>query len=740
MQSCQKALTRSAFRVHHRIVETTIDDLIRFSRRKAHADQYPVHRMRTDSSHYASGAHARQNRYSTRRAYVKISYREGADHDANRRAHERYLEREGAGRNGERAQAFTDPGRGIPNQTRDGEERYFRMILSPEDGDQLDLEGYTRRVMAGVSDRVGQRVDWYAYAHYNTDRPHVHVIIRGDSLPGQRLDPRLIQTGIRQIAEREAERELGVRTQEEIERSKQRAIERMGVTRIDHELLQAAELDPEDKERILLEPTTQRQVDRLNYLQSMGLVTAHDHGVWSAPESLGRDMAYMQHEQSLRRMLREAGVDEATAGEMTIYHLTEKSREQGGQVIAHAVDDGLPSRDDVPYTFIKTDDNVIYWTDQRDAFAVPKGDRLLIDGDRVIRTTESEYRQRRDDLLRARRIDLSVGESEVGVSDHIRHMEREGAGRDGERARAFTDPSRGIPNETRDGEQRAIRLTLAPEDGDRLDLEGYTRRVMAGVSDRVGQRVDWYAYEHHDTDRPHVHVVIRGDSLPGQQLDPGLIQTGIRGIAEREAERELGPRSREEIAAAKRRTTERVGVTALDHNMIERAKTDPKYADRIVLTPDTTRHTERLEYLKRIDRVTQSSDGTWLAEPSIGRDLAYAQHQRELKQMLKATGAGTETVEKKMYHLTTKARSQSGTVIGHAINDTDANKDITLYTFVETEKVVYWTDQQSAYDMVPGDTVAIKDAEITRSRTTRPHQQHSVTHGLERPHHRGRSR
>ena len=55
-------------------------------------------------------------------------------------------------------------------------------------------------------------------------------------------------------------------------------------------------------------------------------------------------------------------------------------------------------------------------------------------------------------------------------------------------------------------------------------------------------RLDWVAVNHHDTDHPHVHLIIRGVDEDGQRLyiRNDYLRDGIRFQAQDLATRELG--------------------------------------------------------------------------------------------------------------------------------------------------------------------------------------------------------
>src|SRR3546814_16070102 len=57
---------------------------------------------------------------------------------------------------------------------------HFRFIISPEDaGEMQDLRAFTRELMADAQRDLGTSLDWVAVDHWNTDNPHIHVLVSG---------------------------------------------------------------------------------------------------------------------------------------------------------------------------------------------------------------------------------------------------------------------------------------------------------------------------------------------------------------------------------------------------------------------------------------------------------------------------------------------------------------------------------------------------------------------------------
>jgi type IV secretory pathway VirD2 relaxase len=99
-------------------------------------------------------------------------------------AHVAYLKREGVTRDGSPTRMFDAAGdnaddRAFTERCKD-DRHHFRIIVSPEDAaDLTDLREYTRDLMRQMEADLGTRLDWVAVDHWNTDNPHVHLLVRG---------------------------------------------------------------------------------------------------------------------------------------------------------------------------------------------------------------------------------------------------------------------------------------------------------------------------------------------------------------------------------------------------------------------------------------------------------------------------------------------------------------------------------------------------------------------------------
>ena len=145
--------------------------------------------------------------------------------------HIAYLKREGVTRDGADARMFDARSeaadeRAFAERCED-DRHHFRFIVSPEDAAQLeDLRTFTRELMEDVERDLGTRLDWVATDHWNTDNPHVHILIRGKAEDGQDLviSRAYISHGFRDRAAERVTLELGPRSELEIRTSLEKEV------------------------------------------------------------------------------------------------------------------------------------------------------------------------------------------------------------------------------------------------------------------------------------------------------------------------------------------------------------------------------------------------------------------------------------------------------------------------------------------------------------------------------------
>jgi type IV secretory pathway VirD2 relaxase len=162
--------------------------------------------------------------------------------------HVAYLKREGVTRDGADARMFAatteDADTKAFAERCEDDRHHFRFTVSPEDATEMaDLRTFTRELMADAERDLDTRLDWVAVDHWNTDNPHVHVLVRGRADDGGDLviSRDYISRGFRARAEERVTLELGPRTEQEIRFTLEKEVEAERWTGLDRVLRGAAD-------------------------------------------------------------------------------------------------------------------------------------------------------------------------------------------------------------------------------------------------------------------------------------------------------------------------------------------------------------------------------------------------------------------------------------------------------------------------------------------------------------------
>ncbi|UFM64092.1 relaxase/mobilization nuclease and DUF3363 domain-containing protein [Paracoccus sp. MA] len=315
-------------------------------------------------------AAVRANRLITRRTRlctVKVRVVRRVAQAAALPRHLGYLGRDGVTRDGEKARMFgphTDDAdiRDFAERSED-DRHHFRVIVSPEDAaDMADLKRFTRDFMAQVERDLGTDLDWIAVDHWNTDNPHVHVILRGRADDGKDLviSRDYIREGLRDRAQDLITRELGPRHDHEIRRGLMRQVEAERWTALDRQLLRDA-----GKSGVIdmalgidcpRDDFLPQKIGRLRHLERLGLADRVGRAQWMIrpeAETMLRDLG--ERGDVIKRIHRalsgqgiERGVsDYVFAGEADgpiLGRLVERGHDDELKGSAYAVIDGVDGR------------------------------------------------------------------------------------------------------------------------------------------------------------------------------------------------------------------------------------------------------------------------------------------------------------------------------------------------------------------------------------------------------------
>ncbi|WFU39185.1 DUF3363 domain-containing protein [Bradyrhizobium sp. CB82] len=303
-------------RIHHgnrggKRPQTFVGEVMRSAKRAGHVGNSFRSSQARSRSRFGRGRRAAVSirlRSNARRVVTKarvVRHKGSRFRSAPLSKHLAYLKRDGVTRDGEDSRMFDAASdaadeRAFAARCED-DRHHFRFIISPEGGAALgDLKAFTRELMRDVERDLGTRLDWIAVDHWNTDNPHVHVLIRGRADDGQDLviSREYISRGFRDRAADRVTLELGPRSELEIRTSLEREVDAERWTSLDRALRDVsdasggvADLRPSQDVR---DPELHRLlIGRAGKLERLGLAEPAGPACWTLKPGL---------EQTLRQL------------------------------------------------------------------------------------------------------------------------------------------------------------------------------------------------------------------------------------------------------------------------------------------------------------------------------------------------------------------------------------------------------------------------------------------------------
>jgi len=268
------------------------------------------------------------------------------------RAHGRYIARESASQGRAVEAGFDAIDRGINIAARldqwqfAGDERMWKIIVSPEFGDKVDLVQLTRDLMKRMTRDLDTRLEWVAAAHFNTDNPHVHIALRGIRENGKpfRLERDYVKHGIRSIAEDLCTRQLGYRTQRDIIEARRREVSQQRFTSLDRAIARNKATTDHSWDFLVrqdpMESRSQCIVARLKTLESMGLATAAGLNQWRVRQDFETALRAMQRLGDRQKVLAAHGVPVSDTRLPLLMFDVRNCTTLEGRILVHGEDEG----------------------------------------------------------------------------------------------------------------------------------------------------------------------------------------------------------------------------------------------------------------------------------------------------------------------------------------------------------------------------------------------------------------
>lgn len=237
-------------------------------------------------------------------------------------------------------------------------------------------------------------------------------------------------------------------------------------------------------------------------------------------------------------------------------------------------------------------------------------------------------------VIKSRYVMLKKGSQ--AVASHLRYLARDGVTREGDPGRAYGADTDQVDvrafTERNQGDRHQFRFIVSCEDAPELgELRDFTRALMRRLETDLETHLDWVAVDHHDTDNPHTHIVVRGRAANGQDLviASDYLAHGMRGRAAEIVTEWLGPRTEREIAASLQREVAQERFTSLDRTLLRQAVLD-------IVDADTLRGD--VAYQRMLRARLQTLSGLGLAQPLQANRAGRWQLDAQMETTLRGLG------------------------------------------------------------------------------------------------------
>src|SRR5258707_7259343 len=310
----------------------------------------------------SAGGGARAPRTFNQAVAVRVSYYANKN-PGQWKAHGRYVARESATQGGRAAEAGFNATQQnlniattLDNWQKAGDERLFKIIVSPEFGDRLNLQQHTRELMKRIERDLGTQLEWVAAVHHNTEHPHVHIAVRGIDDKGMplRLPREYIREGMRERAEEIATEALGYRSPAHAQEARRRDTVQNRYTSLDRILQRSNDgssshfaVTANADDVTLTESARQLQkhlAARLMHLQTMGLAQLVAPCEWSVQADFEKVLRTLQQSADTQKMLAAHGA--LVSDKRLPLHVTTLRQLQTvtGRVLLHTEDEQTGKR------------------------------------------------------------------------------------------------------------------------------------------------------------------------------------------------------------------------------------------------------------------------------------------------------------------------------------------------------------------------------------------------------------
>ena len=280
----------------------------------------------------------------------------------------------------------------------EGDDRMWKLIVSPERGGDIDLKEHTRGLMRVVEKDLGTKLEYVAIEHHNTAHPHVHLVIRGKREDGQVLmvDREYFSHGFRSRSQEILTQKLGLRTELDVLENRKKIINARHITDIDREINKKLtndhifNLDWNIKNGIYYQKNLQIK-QRLEYLEELGVAKEFTSASWYVDPKF---IDYLKFTQEQDDILKTKYKHINNILEPNLKAIENKLPNVGDRVVGRVVGSGISERTEERYLLIEGKDSKLHQVQMNIKLAMLR-DNGELPNDAIVQLERAEISNRK---------------------------------------------------------------------------------------------------------------------------------------------------------------------------------------------------------------------------------------------------------------------------------------------------------------------------------------------------------
>lgn len=312
----------------------------------------------------ARGVYVKDGDLYSRNVIIKARYikNNGASFKEKIKAHLAYISRDHAGKECQKAELFSDEESKefLQNTIANFNEspHNFRFIISPEDGDKIDLKYFSKNLLKTIESDLNTKINWVASCHYDTNEPHVHLVIDGRDKSGEKLlmTRDYISRGIRNRASTIINNKLGLKTKEEIiknleinvNKNNKNYLDNIIKNNIKNGVINLTKINNED----FKDTSNELLKKRISYLETKELATKSNEYEWTIKENYLQSLRELSRTSSIVERLSHSLLIDKERCELVSPKSLLEDKVHSGQVISRGYVNEI---DDQQYLVLKTE-------------------------------------------------------------------------------------------------------------------------------------------------------------------------------------------------------------------------------------------------------------------------------------------------------------------------------------------------------------------------------------------------